>query len=334
MSVHQFGEVDGQAIFEIGLRSAAGAEAKVITWGAVLRDLVVPSPVGPRRVVLGFQRLEDYLAHSPYFGATVGRFANRISRGHFVLDGIAYSLQLNERRNTLHGGFASFGKRPWKLGTYDETSVTLTLHSPNGDGGYPGNLEVSCTYRLVEPATLRIEMSAIPDAPTIVNLAHHSYFNLDGTNDIRDHELTLHAAFYTPVDEELIPTGEILSVAGTPYDFRAPRRIRSEDRRYDTNFVLARMPEAATGLAHAATLCAPLRSLAMEMHTTEPAVQFYDGAKINCPVPGLGGARYGAHAGLCLEAQVYPDSPNRRHFPDSVVRPGQQYAQVTEYRFG
>jgi aldose 1-epimerase len=335
MTIRTFGEFDGQAVFEATIRSRAGAEARIITWGAVLRELVVPWQNGLRQVVLGFEALENYVKHSPFFGATVGRFANRIARGRFALDGVEYDLQLNDGRNTLHGGFASFGRRPWKLGTYDASSVTLTLHSPNGDGGYPGNLDVTCTYRLLEPAVLQIEMTALTDAPTIVNLAHHSYFNLDGTNDVLDHELTLHCDFYTPADGELIPTGEIRSVAGTPYDFRSPRRIRPEGEfsGYDTNFVLAPFPDPATGLAHAATLCAPLSGLVMEMHTTEPGVQFYDGAKVDCPVPGLGGALYGANAGLCLEAQVFPDSPNRRHFPRCVLGPEDAYRQVTEYRF-
>jgi aldose 1-epimerase len=335
MSIHQFGEVDGHSILEVTIGSAAGATAKIISWGSVLRDLEVPSPTGRRRVVLGFDRLDDYLAYSPYFGANVGRYANRISRGRFALDGREYSLDLNDGRNTLHGGFASFGKRPWKLGAHDATSVTLTLHSPDGDGGFPGNLDATCTYRFIEPAILRIEMSAVTDATTIVNLAHHSYFNLDGSTDVRDHELTLHADFYTPVDEELIPTGEIRAVAGTPYDFRTPRRVRVGDGRqkYDTNFVLSRMPDVQTGLAHAATLRASTGDLTMEVHTTEPGVQFYDGAGVNCPVPGLGGITYGAHAGLCLEAQVYPDSPNRRHFPRCILRADDVYGQVTDYRF-
>lgn len=339
MDIHHFGEVEGHPVFEVTIRSAAGAQARIITWGAVLRDLIVPSASGPRRVVLGLETLADYVAHSPYFGAIVGRFANRISRGHFMLDGKGYTLPLNDGRNSLHGGH-SFGRRPWKLGAHDRASVTLTLLSPNGDAGYPGNLEAACLYRFVEPATLRIEMTAVSDSATVINLANHAYFNLDGTNNIRDHELTLKAAFYTPTDGELIPTGEIRAVDGTPYDFRSPRRIRLDDREgkdtgqcYDTNFILARTPEVATGLAHAATLCAPLSGLAMELHTTEPGVQFYDGAGVNCPVPGLGGVTYGAHAGLCLEAQVYPDSPNRRHFPPCVLRPDEQYRQVTEYRF-
>lgn len=334
MSIQQFGETDGHSILEVAIGSAAGATAKIITWGAVLHDLQVPSPTGPRRVVLGFDRLEDYVAHSPYFGANVGRYANRIAGARFALDGREYLLERNEGRNTLHGGFASYGKRPWKLGAHDASSVTLTLHSPDGDGGFPGNLDVTLTYRFVEPATLRLEMSAVSDAATIVNLAHHSYFNLDGSADIRDHELTLHADFYTPVDAELIPTGEIRAVAGTPYDFRAPRRIRHGSQTYDTNFVLSRMRDPATEQAHAATLRASTGDLAMEVHTTEPGVQFYDGAGIDCPVPGLGGVTYGAHAGLCLEAQVFPDSPNHRHFPRCILRADDVYQQVTDYRFG
>jgi aldose 1-epimerase len=332
MNIHQFGEVDGNPVFEVAIGSAAGAKAKVITWGAVLRDLVVPSPSGPRRVVLGFDAMAHYLAHSPYFGANVGRFANRISRGHFVLDGADHMLELNEGRNTLHGGPAGFGRKLWKFAGNDASSVTLTLHSPDGDGGYPGNLDAICVYRLLEPATLRIELGAVCDAPTIVNLAHHSYFNLDGSPDVRDHELTLLAAYYTPVDGERIPTGEILSVAGTPYDFRAPRPIGRESG-YDTNFVLSRWPDGEDDLAQAAKVRSPAGDLAMDMYTTEPGVQFYDGVGINCPVPGHGGAHYGPHAGLCLEAQVYPDSPNQRHFPSCVLRPDEEYRQVTEYRF-
>jgi aldose 1-epimerase len=332
MNIHQFGEVDGNPVFEVTIASAAGAEAKVITWGAVLRDLVVPSPSGPRRVVLGFEEMAHYVAHSPYFGANVGRFANRISRGHFVLDGTDHMLELNEGRNTLHGGPAGFGRRVWKLGGHDASSVTLTLHSPDGDAGFPGNLDAMCVYRLLEPATLRIELSAVCDAPTIVNLAHHSYFNLDGSPDVRDHELTLLAAFYTPVDAERIPTGEIRSVAGTPYDFRAPRPVGRQNG-YDTNFVLSRWPDGENGLAQAATVRPPAGDITMDVYTTEPGVQFYDGVGINCPVPGLGGAHYGPHAGLCLEAQVFPDSPNQRHFPRCVLRQDEEYRQVTEYRF-
>ena len=336
MSIQAFGESDGVTIFEVTLRSKAGALAKIITLGGVLHDLVVPSAHGPQRVVLGLNSLDDYLKHSPHMGATAGRFANRIARGFFVLDGHGYHTPCNEGgKNALHGGGHGFGKRPWKLGTYDAASVTLTLHSPDGDAGYPGNLDVTLTYRMLEPATLEIEMHAVTDAPTLVNLAHHSYFNLDGGADSRDHDVLINAGFYTPVDAENIPTGEILTVAGNAFDFRAARPIRNaQEQRYDHNFVLAPMPDAPGGLVHAATLRSGKSGVIMQVHTTEPAVQLYDGAKVNCPVPGLDGTLYGAYAGICFEPQTYPDAPNRRHFPTAVVRPGSAYRQVTHYRFG
>ena len=337
MSVRAFGEADGVTVFEVILRSAGGAEAKVISWGGVLHDLVVPCTQGPQRVVLGLNTMDDYLKHSPHMGATAGRFANRIARGRFAIDGHAYETPCNEGgKNALHGGGKGlgFGSRPWKLGLHDASSVTMSLHSPDGEAGYPGNLNVNCTYRLLESATLEVEMRAWTDAPTLVNLAHHSYFNLDGSADARDHELLLHADFYTPVDEDNIPTGEILKVADSAFDFCAARPIRNaQDQRYDHNFVIAPMPDRATGLALAAILRSPRNGLSMEVRTTEPGLQFYDGAKLSCPVPGLGGATYGAHAGLCFEAQTYPDAPNHRHFPSAVVRPGAAYRQVTQYKF-
>ena len=337
MSVKAFGEADGVTIFEVSLRSAGGAQAKVLSWGGVLEDLVVPSANGPQRVVLGLNNMADYVAHSPHFGATAGRFANRIARGRFAIDGHTYETPCNEGgKNALHGGGKGlgFGARAWKLGLHDMSSVTMSLHSPAGEAGYPGNLNVNCSYRLLETATLEIEMRAWTDAPTLVNLAHHSYFNLDGSSDARDHELTLNADFYTPVDGENIPTGEILKCAGTPFDFAAPRAIRNaEGQRYDHNFVIAPMP-GADGLAHAATLRSRRNGLAMDVWTSEPGLQFYDGAKLNLPVAGLDGASAGAHAGLCFEAQTYPDAPNRRHFPSAVVRPSAAYRQVTQYRFG
>lgn len=335
-NVHVFGELDGAPVFEIMLSNAQGAEARVITWGGVLRDLVVPHRGGRQRVVLGLNTLDDYMAHSPHMGATAGRFANRIAHGRFVLDGHHYVLPCNQAgKHSLHGGGKGFGKLPWRLGEHGRSHVTLTLRSADGDAGYPGNLDVSCTYSLEGAATLRVVMTATTDAPTIVNLAHHSYFNLDGSADVLDHELTLHSAFMTPVDDDLIPTGEIRSVAGTPFDFRAPRSIRNEAGQwYDHNFMVARPVDPETGLAHVATLRAPSNGLSMQLHSTEPAVQFYDGHKVAVPVEGLGGARYGANAGLCLEPQTCPDAPNRRHFPSPELRPGQVYRQVTDYRFG
>ena len=335
MDVKTFGVVDGTEIKEIALRSPEGATASIITWGSVLRDLVVPAAGEPQRVVLGLNSLEDYRKYSPHFGATPGRFANRIASGQFRLDGRSYQLPLNEKgKNTLHGGPQGFGKRPWSIDAVEDDRVTLVLDSPDGDAGFPGHLRASCTYAL-QGATLVVDLTATSDAPTIVNLAHHSYFNLDGGADVLDHEVMIAASMRTPTDADNIPTGEICAVAGTPFDFRTLRPIRhASGTTYDHNFIVAPLPDGPDQLVHAATLRSPRNGLAMQVHTNQPAVQFYDASKLNCPVPGLGGAHYGPHGGACFEAQTYPDAPNHRHFPSAVLRPGQTYHQRTEYRFG
>lgn len=337
---------DGAPVHEVTLRSAAGARATVMEWGAVLRDLVVPRPGGgSQRVVLGFDTLADHVAHSPHMGAIAGRFANRIGGGRFTLDGKTYQAPLNQNgRHSLHGGGQGFGKRPWTIVQHDEASVTLALVSVDGDAGYPGTLRVWCRYSLLGEATLRIALSATTDAATIVNLAHHSYFNLDGGPDILDHELEVRANLMTPVDADLIPDGSLAHVGGTPFDFRKSRPIRMaapDGGRvwYDHNFMLRRDRreiDAASGLelAHAATLRSRRSGLAMQLWTTEPALQVYDGFKLNTPVAGLDGAPYGANAGVALEPQHAPDSPNLPHFPSTVLRPGEVYRQVSEYRFG
>jgi aldose 1-epimerase len=335
MSARIFGHVDGAPVMEVEIASKAGAQAKILSWGAVLRDLVVPTSSGPQRVTLGLNSIEDYVAHSPSFGAVPGRFANRIANGRFTLDGATYELARKPGdKHTLHGGPKGFGKRVWKLGEHTGAAVTLTLQSPDGDAGFPGNLTAVCVYRLLEPATLRVELTATSDRPTVVNLTQHAYFNLDGSPDALDHELQLDSDFYTPGDADLIPTGEIRAVAGTPFDFRKARTIRNPaGQTYDTNFVAA-LERGPDGLARIATLRSLKNGLKLELHSTEPGVQVYDAAKLNCPVPGLDGARYGAHAGLCLEPQAFPDSPNRRHFTDCVLRPESEYRHVSEFRFG
>ena len=335
MQVRSFGRADGVEVHEVVLHNGAGATASVITWGAVLRDLVVPAPAGPQRVVLGLNSLDDYRLHSPYFGAIPGRVANRIAGARFVLDGRSYLLPVNERAgNTLHGGPKGFGTVPWRLEHAEDASVTLAIDSPDGAEGFPGEVRATCTYALADPGTLVVELIATTNAPTLLNLAHHSYFNLDGSPDVRDHELMLNCPFVTPVDADLIPTGEIRVVAGTPFDFTVPRTIRNDaGRNYDVNFVVAPMPDPATGLAHAATARSPKNGLTLEVHTDQPGVQFYDAAALDCPVPGLGGARYGAYAGFALECQLFPDAPHHRHFPSAVLRPGQVYRQRSEYRF-
>jgi len=343
-TIRRFGTLGGAEIPEVTLRSAAGARARVVGYGAVVRDLEVPVAGGMQRVVLGFETLEDHLAHSPHFGAIAGRFANRIAHGRFVLDGVAHQLPLNQAgRHSLHGGGEGFGKRPWTLVAADAASCTLALVSPSGDAGYPGTTTVTCTYTLAEPSTLRVVLAAFTDAATIVNLCHHSYFNLDGSPDILDQTLEVRANLITPVDADLIPDGTVASVAGTPFDFRKPRAIRHTGPDgvrawYDHNYILRRdrrEPSVAPGLevAHAATLASLRNGLVMEVWTSEPALQVYDGHKVATPVPGLGGVPYGACAGICLEPQHVPDSPNLPHFPSTVLRPGELYRQVTEYRF-
>lgn len=331
---HLFGTIDGAPAYEVVIATKSGASAKILTWGAVLRDLIVPTRMGPQRVTLGLNRLEDYVAHSPHFGAVPGRFANRIANGRVTIDGIEHALDRKPgEKHTLHGGPNGFGRRLWTLGALDESSVSMTLESPDGDSGFPGALTATCVYRMLEPATLRVELSAVSDRATVVNLTQHGYFNLDGSPNILDHELTLFADFYTPADDELIPTGEIRAVAGTPYDFRVARRVRHPDgTAYDTNFVASLRPDDE-GLAPIARLRSPLNGLALSLHSTEPGVQVYDSAKLDCPAPGLDGARYGPNAGLCLEPQAFPDSPNRRHFTNCILRPGGEYRHVSEFRF-
>lgn len=343
MQVRSFGEFAGGTVSEITLQLETGAKAQILTFGAALRDLIVPVPEGEQRVVLGLETLDDYLNHSPHMGAIAGRYANRIAHGRFALDGKAHQLPLNQANtHSIHGGGNGFGKRNWTLLHADQTSVTLALVSPDGDAGYPGTLVTTARYSLLQPATLRLELWAHTDQPTILNLAHHSYFNLDGSPDILDHELMLRAPVVTSVDADLIPDGALRPVGDTPYDFRRTRPVRSVDIAgervgYDHNFFLRRERREpfAPGLelAHAATLVSTRSKLAMEVWTTEPCLQFYDGAKLKLPVPGLDGVRYGACAGLCLEPQHAPDSPNHPHFPTTVLRPGELYRQVSEFRF-
>lgn len=338
-----FGTWNGTPIEEVTLGNAAGARVAVLSYGAVVRDMLVPTPRGPQRVVLGFDTLEHYLEHSPHFGAIAGRFANRIAHGRFTLDGQTYELPRNQNgRHSLHGGGAGFGKRAWTVVAATASSVMLALVSADGDAGYPGELTVLCRYDLLDPSTLSVRLTATTDAPTVVNLCHHSYFNLDGSADILDHTLEVRANLVTPVDDDLIPNGSLAVVNGTPFDFRVPRKIRyggtgGERFWYDHNYILRRDQRETAGsgleVAHAATLSSARSALAMEVWTTEPAMQVYDGFKVSTPVAGLDGNPYGPCAGLCLEPQHVPDSPNLPHFPSTVLRPGEVYRQITEYRF-
>jgi aldose 1-epimerase len=334
MSIASFGTIAGREVHEIAI-ARAGTEAKIITYGATVRDLVVPGPHRPRRVVLGLSRVEDYARLAPYMGAIVGRYGNRIGAGRFTLDGETYRLDCNENgRQHLHGGARGFAQRVWSILDAGASSLTLGLVSEDGDLGYPGRLVATCTYHILEPATLRILLEATSDRATPVNLTTHLYLNLDQSPDILGHRLRIEAEHVTPTDDELIPTGEVRSVAGTPCDFRKLRAIGeakgATDLEYDINFVLSPL---RGGFSRAAALSSERSGLTMELWTTEPGLQFYGGHLLDVPEPGLGGAAYGRYGGLCLEPQRFPDGPNKPHFPPCILRPGEVSRQVSELRF-
>lgn len=335
MDAEFFGTTEeGEAIhrFEI---AGGGLTAQILTWGAVIQDLRLDGHLPP--LVLGFDAFADYPAHSPYFGAIAGRYANRIRNGRFTIDGQRYQADTNFLgKHLLHGGSRGTGKRIWQVGERGGDFINLRQTEPAGWMGFPGALDISCSYRLKQGGTLAVALSATCDAPTVCNLTQHSYFNLDdgGSSDILDHRLMLNASAYLPVDGEMIPTGLVQPVEGTWFDFTRARPIRMEAEgsqvAYDHNFCLA----AARGpLRHAAWAQGAASGVEMEVWTTEPGIQFYAGHKVARQRTGLGGRPYGAHAGFCLEPQVWPDAPNHPYFPQAILRPGETYRQLTEYRF-
>ncbi|MFI7614094.1 aldose epimerase family protein [Nonomuraea terrae] len=292
--------------------SSGRLRAEVLTYGAVVRRLEVSGV----NVVLGLDTLEDYLTRSRYFGAVVGRYGNRIAGARFTLDGVEHRLPVNNGPSSLHGGTEGFDSKVWTIAARTDDSVTLTLTSPDGDQGYPGTLTVSVTYTLADDA-LRIDYAAETDAPTVVNLTNHSYFNLKGGGDVLDHVVRMEAAHYLPVDDDKIPTGELAPVKGTPFDFTEPHAVgERNDGAYDHCFVLDGGITVTGG------------GLTMEVTTTEPGVQFYTGAMLDGTA-----TPYGPFAGLCLETQHFPDSPNQPRFPSTVLRPGERRTSTTSYRF-
>jgi len=333
---------DGQAIEAYLLTNSHGLKAKIMTYGATLISLEVPDRHGQLAdIVLGHNHLEGYLRRetNPYFGATIGRYANRIARGKFILDGNEYHLATNDGPNHLHGGLKGFDRVVWKAEPFQEeraVGVRFSYLSPDGEEGYPGNLNCTVIYRLTEDNELRLDYEATTDRATPVNLTHHSYFNLagEGQGTVLDHELMINADYYTPVDAQLIPTGEISPVKGTPFDFTLPKAIGSEIDRvpggYDHNFVLK---EASTSLKLAARLYEPVSGRLLEIYTTEPGLQFYSGNFLDGSIKGKSGRPYPKHAGLCLETQHFPDSPNRPNFPSTILRPGEKYVSTTIHRF-
>jgi len=334
---------DGTAVDMYVLTSAAGMQAKIITYGGIITELLVPDRAGKwGDVVLGFDDLKGYLAGHPYFGAIVGRVANRIAKGKFTLDGKEYTLAINNGPNALHGGKKGFDKVVWQAKpaeTADGVSLTLTYVSPDGEEGYPGNLTASVTYTLTKQNELKIDYSATTDKATPINLSNHSYFNLAGpaSGNILGHELQLEAEKYTPVDETLIPTGEIKSVADTPLDFIKPAaigaridKLQGNPRGYDHNMVLK---SGGKTLALAARVHEPKTGRIMEMFTTESGVQFYTGNFLDGTLKGKAGVTYQKHQGFCLEAQHFPDSVHHPNFPSTILEPGKTYSQTTVYKF-
>lgn len=323
-----------------------GMEVSITNFGGRVVKVLVPDRNGePEDVALGFDDLDGYLEKNPYFGALVGRYANRIARAQFVLDGKTYHLAANDGSNSLHGGTKGFDKVLWKpseVSVDGEPALALEYLSVDGEDGYPGNLNVRVTYRLTKANELHIDYVATTDAKTVLNLTNHSYFDLSGQGkgNVLDHVLSINADSFTPVDQNLIPTGEIRDVSGTPFDFRRPVRIgeRIDEKNeqlklgigYDHNFVLNR---DQNGLTLAARAFEPKSGRVLEVLTTQPGMQFYSGNHLTGSVKGKGGVIYGFRTGFCLETQHFPDSPNRKEFPSTELAPGEQFRESTVFRF-
>jgi aldose 1-epimerase len=322
------------------LANAHGAEARITNYGGIVVSLKMPDRNGVMgNVVAGLDDLESYLTPAPYFGALIGRYGNRIAGGRFSLNGTQYVLAKNNGENHLHGGVRGFDKRMWTAKPRSSQSLQLTYLSKDGEEGYPGNLLVTVTYTLTDNNELRVEYAATTDKDTVVNLTHHSYFNLAGEGDILSHQVSINADRFTPVDAGLIPTGELKSVQGTPFDFRTARaigeRVDQDDEQlrfgkgYDHNWVLTR---SGSGLESAAKVTEPKSGRVMEVLTTEPGIQFYTGNFLDGTLKGQGRA-YTSRSALCLETQHYPDSPNHPAFPSTLLKPGETYRSTTVYRF-
>lgn len=334
----------GKPVEMVTLKNANGVEIQTINYGAIITSVKVPDRNGKiADVVLGFDQPASYWADPPppYFGSVVGRYANRIAKGQFVLGGKTYTLVTNNGPNALHGGTRGFDKVLWNVATRETpggSSAIFTRTSPDGEEGYPGNLAVTVTYTLTANNELVVDYRAATDKATPVNLSQHSYFNLagEGSGNILGHHLTINADRYTPVDQTLIPTGELAAVQGTPFDFRQPTaigaRINSDHPQlkagqgYDHNWVLNGIAGAPR---FAARLTDPASGRTMEISTTEPGIQFYAGNFLDGKIKGKGGRVYGHRAGLCLETQHFPDSPNQKNFPSAIVQPGKPYVSKT-----
>ena len=346
---------DGTPVFRYTLSNARGMEVKILTYGGIIQTLRVPDRHGHRtNVTLGFATLNDYIStgNSPYFGAIIGRYANRIANASFTLDGVTYHLNANNGPNTLHGGTVGFDKKVWTVTgtstTSDSAVLQLHLVSPDGDQGYPGTLTVDVTYTLTNDDEIKIDYHATTDKPTIVNLTNHAYWNLagEGSGTIYDHRLWLDANHYLPVDMNLIPTGEFAPVAGTPFDFTHRQAIGARIREgvpqiviahgYDHNYVLNRPSPNDTSMLHAASVRDPVSGRQLDIFTDQPGIQFYSGNFLDGTLVGTSGRTYRQSDGFALETQHYPDSPHHQgdpNWPSVVLRPGQVYQTTTIYRF-
>jgi aldose 1-epimerase len=338
--------LDGREVFVYTLKNHGGMEARITNYGGIVLSLLVPDRTGKLDdVVLGYESLRDYLKETPYFGALIGRYGNRIGKGKFTLNGVEYSLATNDGPNHLHGGLKGFDKVVWEVNeqaSVPGSSLVLTYQSKDGEEGYPGNLEVKVVYALSDSNELKVQYEAKTDKPTVVNLTHHSYFNLAGAGkgNILKHELFIDADRFTPVGPGLITTGELRPVRGTPMDFTTPTaigaRIGEKDEQlklgggYDHNWVLN---GHGAGLFLAARVEENTSGRVMEVLTTEPGLQFYSGNFLNGTSIGKGSRAYEYRFGFCLETQHFPDSPNKPEFPSTVLNPGQLYSTTTVYRF-
>ncbi len=331
---------DGRPVDLYILTNAHGLRAAITNFGGILVSLETPDRNGKLGdIVLGLDTFPEYLAVKRYYGATVGRYANRIGKARFTLDGIEYTLARNNGENSLHGGVVGFHKKLWSAREISDDGLELTYVSPDGEEGFPGKLTAKVTYTLTANDELRIDYAATTDKATVVNFTNHSFFNLAGGGDILQEIVRIDADRYTPVDAGLIPTGELRSVAGTPFDFRKPveigKPIHDDDpqlkfaRGYDHNWVLNH-PSGELGFA--ASVYDPKSGRTMDVLTTEPGIQFYTGNTLDGT--GKQGQAYGPYSALCLETQHFPDSPNRPEFPSTVLRPGQKFHSTTIYRFG
>lgn len=339
MTSREFGNYDGKPVTEYTLKNSSGMQVSILNYGGTVTRIIVPDKNGNMGdVVLGFDSFDGYLQkNEPYFGALIGRFANRIANAKFSLDGRTYTLAANNNGNSLHGGNKGFDKVLWTAQKLSDSSLKLNYQSKDGEEGYPGNVDVEVIYTLSSDNSLKLDYTATTDKATPINLTNHSYFNLSAGKDstILNHELQLNAEKYTPVNDKLIPTGEIAEVKNTPMDFKQPKTIGRDIEKvkggYDHNWVLDRN---GNGLEKAATLYEPNSGRFMEVFTTQPGIQFYSGNFLDGTLQYTKkGQKYVQHGALCLETQHYPDSPNRPAFPNTILKPGEVYRQTTVYKF-